>query len=140
MAEAMLTHWGGERSTACSAGSHPAGFVHPLAIAALGRLNVPLHDARSKSWNEFAESRLDAVITLCDAAASESCPVWPGAPISAHWSLPDPAFHPGSVPERVEFAVLVAQRLAAKVRGLVEIDWSKPREHVEERLRFLGEI
>lgn len=140
MAEAILRHAGGERFEALSAGSHPAGYVHPLALEALARLSIPHEVGRSKSWDEFQDSRLDVVITLCDAAAQEACPSWTGAPIEAHWSLPDPAMHPDGERERIEFAVRVAQRLVAKTDGLVALDWSKPPAALAERLEFLGEI
>lgn len=140
MAEAMLRQLGGDRFEALSAGSHPAGFIHPLAIAAMIRLNIPLTSQTSKSWSEFAGTRLDVVITLCDAAASETCPLWPGGPMTAHWSLPDPAFHPGTDDERLEFALLIAERLRTKIAGLVALDWSSDQAELKQRLGFLGEI
>ena len=140
MAEAMLRQLGGDRFEALSAGSHPAGFIHPLAIDAMSRLNIPLASQTSKSWNEFFDTRLDVVVTLCDAAASEACPVWPGSPMTAHWSLPDPAFHPGTDDERLEFTLLIAERLRAKIAGLAALDWSSDRAELKQRLGFLGEI
>jgi len=140
MAEAMLRQLGGDRFEALSAGSHPAGFIHPLAIDAMSRLNIPLASQTSKSWNEFFDTRLDVVVTLCDAAASEACPVWPGSPMTAHWSLPDPAFHPGTDDERLEFMLLIAERLRAKIAGLAALDWSSDRAELKQRLGFLGEI
>ena len=140
MAEAMLRQLGGDRFEALSAGSHPAGFIHPLAIDAMSRLNIPLASQTSKSWNEFFDTRLDVVVTLCDAAASEACPVWPGSPMTAHWSLPDPAFHPGTDDERLEFMLLIAERLRTKIAGLVGLDWTGDRAELKQRLGFLGEI
>jgi arsenate reductase len=140
MAEAMLRQLGGDRFEALSAGSHPAGFIHPLAIDAMSRLNIPLASQTSKSWNEFFDTRLDVVVTLCDAAASEACPVWPGSPMTAHWSLPDPAFHPGTDDERLEFTLLIAERLRTKIAGLVGLDWAGDRAELKQRLGFLGEI
>ncbi len=140
MAEALLRKIGGEAFEALSAGSHPAGFVHPLSIEAMRRMNVPVTNLVSKSWDEFAGRPVDVVITLCDDAAEEPCPVWPGDPIRVHWSLPDPAYFVGRESDRVEFTLRVADRLAAKIRGLVAIDWTQSREAVEERLEFLGEI
>ncbi|UCE59210.1 MAG: arsenate reductase ArsC [Phycisphaerales bacterium] len=140
MAEALLRHLGGDRFAALSAGSQPAGFVHPLAEIAMERLNVPVADQTSKSWDVFATTPIDVVITLCDAAASETCPNWSSSPITAHWSLPDPTFHLGDEAERVEFAVRVATRLKAKIRGLVDLDWSADRDDLLKRLEFLGEI
>jgi arsenate reductase len=140
MAEAMLRQLGGDRFEALSAGSHPAGFIHPLAIDAMSRLNIPLASQTSKSWNEFFDTRLDVVVTLCDAAASEACPVWPGSPMTAHWSLPDPVYHPGTDDERLEFTLLIAERLRAKIAGLAALDWSSDRAELKQRLGFLGEI
>ena len=140
MAEAILRQLGGERFEAFSAGSHPAGFVHPLAIEVMERMNIPMTDQDSKSWDVFADKPVDTVITVCDAAAGETCPTWPGDPVTAHWSIPDPAYHPGTVEERIEFALRVAQRLHAKIQGLIDLDWSVDRAELTKRLQFLGEI
>ncbi|MGH8499875.1 MAG: arsenate reductase ArsC [Methylococcales bacterium] len=94
LAEALLNKYGKGRFRGFSAGSHPTGTVHPLASERLRLENIPLADARSKSWNEFAQPGapdMDFVITVCDKAASEVCPVWPGRPITAHWGVLDPA-------------------------------------------------
>ncbi len=94
MAEALLNFWGRGRFQAFSAGSHPKGEVHPLALDLLRRNRIPSQNARSKSWDEFAAPDappLDFVFTVCDTAAQEVCPVWPGQPITAHWGIQDPA-------------------------------------------------
>ena len=140
MAEAMLRHVAGDRFEALSAGSHPAGYVHPLALATLENMNIPHEEGVSKSWDEFSDVQLNAVITVCDNAAAETCPTWPGAPITAHWPLPDPAIHPGTEEERVELATRVAKRLLMKIEALVALDWSTPPQELAERLAFLGEI
>jgi arsenate reductase len=141
MAEAILRFSGGDHFESLSAGSHPAGFIHPLAIEALAQLNVPLYpDQRSKSWEEFAGRRVDVVITLCDSAAALPCPVFAGANVRVNWLLPDPAYHVGTIEERVQFATSIARRLRAKVEGLVALDWSLDRAEIEKRLAFLAEI
>lgn len=140
MAEAMLRHLGGNQFDAVSAGSQPAGYVHDLAIEALRRMRIPLGTPVSKSWDEFSATPIDVVITLCDEAAGETCPVWKGAPVCAHWSLPDPASHLGDEEERIEFAVRVATRLRLKIEGLMGIPFDDERESVSRRLQQLGDI
>ena len=101
MAEALLNHpaIGGGRFTAFSAGSHPKGTVHPLALETLDGQRVSTAGLRSKSWDEFAKPdapRMDFVFTVCDQAAAEVCPIWPDQPATAHWGAPDPAAATGS--------------------------------------------
>lgn len=94
LAEALLNARGAGRVTAYSAGSRPAGQVHPQALATLAAHGIPVSDARSKSWDEFGGDdapNMDVVITVCDSAAAEECPFWPGAPLTTHWGHPDPA-------------------------------------------------
>ena len=124
MAEVLLRHRGGDRFESLSAGAHPAGYVHPIALATLEQLGLDTTVLRSKSWDEFAEQQLDLVITLCDAAAQESCPVWLGSPPQVHWPLPDPAGVLGSDEEVLQFSLLVAGRLDGMIQQLVEMDWS----------------
>jgi protein-tyrosine-phosphatase len=103
LAEILLDHLGSGRFKAYSAGSFPKGSVHPLALDLLDRLRLPTADLRSKSWDEFARPGapvMDFVFTVCDQAAGEVCPVWPGNPITAHWGVPDPATVEGSNEER----------------------------------------
>ena len=93
LAEGILNHKGKPQFTAYSARSHPHGVVHPLAIRELQQAGISTEGFRSKSWEEFAAPgapRMDFVFTLCDSAAKETCPVWPGQPITAHWGIPDP--------------------------------------------------
>ena len=94
IAEGLINAMGADRFTGYSAGSHPKGTVHPLALQALATAKVPTDGLRSKSWDEFAKPgapRMDFVFTVCDQAAGEMCPLWPGQPITAHWGMPDPA-------------------------------------------------
>jgi protein-tyrosine-phosphatase len=93
LAEAILNRIGGGKFRAFSAGSFPKGKVHPHALALLERLGYPTGDLRSKSWDEFAVDgapELDFIFTVCDNAANEVCPVWPGRPVTAHWGVPIP--------------------------------------------------
>jgi protein-tyrosine-phosphatase len=109
IAEAIMNRVGKERFTAYSAGSHPRGDVNPHAIALLGRLDYRTNGFRSKSWDEFAlpnSPKLDFVITVCDDAAGEVCPAWPGQPMTAHWGMPDPAAVEGT---DVEIALAFAE-------------------------------
>ena len=99
IAEAIMAKTAPGRFNAYSAGSHPKGAVNPHALALLKRLDYPTEGLRSKSWDAFAEPgapKLDFVITVCDDAAGEVCPVWPGQPMTAHWGMPDPAAVTGS--------------------------------------------
>ncbi len=99
MAEAIMNYKGRPRFTAYSAGSHPTGAVRPEALRQLQAAQVPTDRARSKSWDEFNKAdapKMDFVFTVCDNAAKEVCPVWPGQPITAHWGISDPAAVTGS--------------------------------------------
>lgn len=103
MAEAILNQKGRGRFTAYSAGSHPSGAVRPEAIRQLEAAHLPTTGLHSKSWDEFAKPdapQLDFVFTVCDNAANEVCPIWPGQPMTAHWGIPDPASVQGSEEER----------------------------------------
>ena len=103
IAEAILNRVGAGRFKAFSAGSHPKGEIHPYALQLLKSLNHDMSSARSKDWNDFAAPgapKLDFAFTLCDDAANEACPVWPGQPMTAHWGLPDPAAVEGTDAEK----------------------------------------
>jgi arsenate reductase (thioredoxin) len=104
MAEAILNRKGRPNFSAYSAGSHPAGMVRPEALRQIEISRMPTEGLRSKSWDEFAKPgapRMDFVFTVCDNAAKEVCPVWPGQPMTAHWGVPDPATAQGT-PEQIE--------------------------------------
>ena len=106
MAEAILNGKGRAHFTAYSAGSHPSGVVRPEALKVIEMAHLPTEGLRSKSWEEFAKAgapKMNFVITVCDNAAQEMCPVWPGHPMTAHWGVPDPAVVQGT-PEQVERA------------------------------------
>jgi arsenate reductase len=104
LAEALLNHCGKGRFRAYSGGSFPAGRVNPLALELLAHMKIPADGARSKSWDEFAGAgavEFDFIITVCDKAAGELCPIWPGRPVTAHWGVADPAATTGSEAEKM---------------------------------------
>jgi len=121
MAEALLRQMAGPRLEVRSAGSDPAGYIHPLAIDTMRRMGIPLVGQYSKSWNELADLRHDIVITVCDHAACSPAPAWRGKPVIIHWSLPDPSFAPGSIEDRLAAADAVAQRLQEWFRQLLAL-------------------
>jgi len=142
MAESILNRIGAPAFTAFSAGSTPKGVVNPAAVALLQKLNYPTRTLRSKSWDEFAAEgapALDFVFTLCDNAAGEVCPAWPGQPMTAHWGFEDPAAATGSEAE-------VAQKFAeiyGQIERRLEIFISLPiasldRLTLQKRLDALG--
>ena len=99
LGEALLNHVGGDRFRAYSAGSHPKGQVHPMTLEVLTDAGISTDGLRSKAWDEFAVAdapKMDFVFTVCDQAAGEACPLWPGQPMSAHWGIEDPAAAEGS--------------------------------------------
>jgi len=103
LAEALINQYGRSKFKGFSAGSHPKGQVHPIALELLQRMNFPTEGLRSKSWDEFAtrgSPPLDFVFTVCDNAAGEVCPYWPGQPMTAHWGVPDPAAVEGTDTEK----------------------------------------
>ncbi|MBV7481509.1 arsenate reductase ArsC [Bordetella sp. BOR01] len=130
LAEGLLKGLGGDRFQAYSAGSAPMGTVHPLALATLKSYSLPSDGYRSKSWDEFAAPgapSMDFIITVCDNAAGEVCPVWPGRPMTAHWGVPDPAAHGGSEDERAR-----AFHGAARVlKRRIELFLSLPLERLD---------
>ena len=128
LAESLMNHWGSGRFRGFSAGSFPKGAVHPLALELLRRLGLPSESFRSKSWNEFAEPGappMDFVITVCDQAAGETCPVWPGHPVVAHWGVPDPAAVTGSEKERQQAFGDALAALERRVKLFVKLPIEK---------------
>jgi protein-tyrosine-phosphatase len=124
MAESILNHLGQGKFKAYSAGSRPKGAVHPWALEVLSDHRYDTIGLRSKSWDEFARPEappLDWVITLCDAAAQEACPIMPGHPASAHWGLPDPAAAGGSPAEQKQAFVHTLQSLTQRLATLVQL-------------------
>lgn len=118
LAESLLNDLGRGRFRAWSAGSHPKGEVHPLALATLERLHLPASGYRSKSWDEFTAPGapvFDFIFTVCDNAAGEACPFWPGQPVTAHWGVPDPAAVDGSMEQQRKAFLDVAMTLRRRI-------------------------
>jgi arsenate reductase len=128
LAEVLLDHWGSGQFKGYSAGSFPKGAVHPLTVDLLKRLRLPTHGLRSKSWDEFARPGapvMDFVFTVCDQAAGEVCPAWPGNPITAHWGVPDPAAVEGTEEQRRRAFRDACQRLEARIKLFVALPIDK---------------
>src|SRR5215471_5892992 len=119
MGEALINHWGKGRFRGFSAGSHPKGQVHPMAIATLERFHLATAGLRSKSWDEFAPPgapALNFVFTVCDRAANEVCPIWPGQPLTAHWGIDDPAVVEGADEVRLRAFTKAFRELDARIK------------------------
>ena len=128
LAEAILNHIGRGRFQAASAGSHPAGRVKPLAIELLQRQGLPVAGLRSKNWEEFAAAaapRFDFVFTVCDNAAGELCPVWPGQPMTAHWGIADPAAVQGSDDDKRRAFSLAFSQLNRRISLFVSLPFAR---------------
>lgn len=143
MAEALLNVLGRGRFTAFSAGSHPTGTLQPLAVELTTRLGYPAQRLRSKSWDEFANSdapHMDMIITVCDDAAGEACPIWPGQPVTAHWGVADPARVVGDEATRRAAFVKAFAVLRRRVELLVALPDAKLRGMLaEQALREIAE-
>jgi arsenate reductase len=142
LAEAILKREGEGRFRSFSAGSHPKGGVHPFAIDLLRQLGYPTGELRSKSWGEFAEPdapRMDFVFTVCDNAANEACPVWPGQPATAHWGAPDPAAVEGGDAERRAAFADVYRVLRNRISVFINLPFSTlDRLALQKRLAQIG--
>ena len=144
MAEALLNFWGKGRFQALSAGSFPKGVVHPLAIDTLRRNHVPAEDLRSKSWSEFAtegQAPIDFVFTVCDHAAREVCPVWPGQPVSAYWGIEDPAAVEGSDEEKARAFNRAFRELDARIKIFTSLPLAAlDRRSLQKELNAIGNL
>jgi len=142
LAEALVNHWGRGKFQGFSAGSVPKGKVHPIALELLQHMKLPTAGLRSKSWEEFAKPGappLDFVFTVCDNAAAEACPVWPGQPMTAHWGVADPAAVEGPDTEKW----LAFRRAFSELENRIRIFTSLPiksldRVKLQQRLREIG--
>lgn len=140
LGEALLNHHGAGRFRAWSAGSYPKGQVHPMALEVLADLKVPAEGLRSKSWDEFAgpdAPSFDFIFTVCDNAAGETCPIWPGHPMTAHWGIDDPANVTG-VGQRMAFHA-AAKHLETRIKLLLALPLASiDQMAVQRRLKEIG--
>jgi arsenate reductase len=144
LAEALINQWGRGKFQGLSAGSHPKGVVHPIALQLLRRMNLPTEGLRSKSWGEFAvpsAAPLDFVFTVCDNAAGEVCPYWPGQPVTAHWGVPDPAAVEGTEAEKWEAFRETLRLLDNRIKIFTSLPLATlDRIKLQERLDAIGKI
>ena len=143
MAETLLNALGDSRFHAYSAGSRPTGAVDPFALERLAKEGIPAENARSKDWNEFAQAgapHMDFVITVCDTAAGEVCPVWPGKPITAHWGVIDPVAYSGSDDQkRLEFGKVFGV-LYRRISLFTSLNTSSLKQlALEQKVREIGQ-
>jgi arsenate reductase len=142
LAEAYLNARGAGRFCAYSAGSHPAGTVNPLALELISRNRISTEGLRSKSWDEFARPGspdLHFVFTVCDNAAGETCPIWPGQPISAHWGVEDPAAVQGSDEDKRRAFLKAFSVLSTRINLLLSLPMAKlDRQALAGKLRDIG--
>jgi arsenate reductase len=144
LAEVLLNHFGAGKFRAFSAGSFPKGKVHPLALELLKRMNLPTTGLRSKSWDEFAAPGapvLDFIFTVCDNAAGEMCPVWPGKPTTAHWGIADPAAAAGTEAEQALAFRAALRGLEARIKLLVDLPIASLNNlALKEKVKEIGRI
>lgn len=142
LAESLVNQLGGGRFRGFSAGSHPKGAVHPLALYELERNREPVEGLRSKDWAEFAEPgapHMDFVFTVCDNAAGEVCPVWPGQPMTAHWGMPDPAGVEGTEIERKAAFARTYRELRNRISIFVNLPFATlDRLRLQEKVDEIG--
>ena len=143
LAEALLNHLGRGRFVAHSAGSHPTGVVNPYALSTLQALHIPHDGYRSKSWDEFAQPgapAFDYIFTVCDNAAGEVCPLWPGQPMTAHWGLPDPAAVEGSDDIRARAFMDTALALKRRIELMLALPVATlDRMAIQRELKHIGQ-
>jgi protein-tyrosine-phosphatase len=144
LAESLLNHWGQGRFRAFSAGSFPKGQVHPMAIELLEGSNLPTANLRSKSWDEFAAPGappIDFIFTVCDNAAGEACPIWPGKPMTAHWGIADPAAVEGTDAQKASAFRTAFKELETRIKLLTSLPVdSLDCTTLQSKLREIGKI
>lgn len=142
LAEGLLNYLGRGRFAAHSAGSHPNGIVNPFALSTLQALHIPADGFRSKNWDEFSQPgapTLDYVFTVCDNAAGEMCPVWPGQPMTAHWGVPDPAAVEGTDEAKARAFMATAVTLRRRIELMLSLPIaSLDRMAIQRELQQIG--
>jgi protein-tyrosine-phosphatase len=144
LGECLIDRWGGGRFRGFSAGSHPKGYVHPMTLQLLRRLDFDTSGLRSKDWAEFAEPgapRMDFVFTVCDKAADEVCPMWPGQPVTAHWGVADPAAVDGDDLTRQNAFRQALRELENRIRIFVSLPIAAlDRLKLEREVERIGQV
>jgi arsenate reductase len=143
LGEALIDHWGQGRFKGYSAGSFPKSEVNPLAIELLNQFGMRTDAMRSKSWDEFAAPGapvMDFVFTVCDQAAAEQCPIWPGHPITAHWGIPDPAGVEGNRAMQMLAFRQAFSMLERRVKLFLDVRFELDRKAIETKVREIGQI
>lgn len=144
MAEVMLNSMGKGRFKAYSAGSHPAGRVNPFALELLAKNQLPIEGLHSKNWEEFARPgapEIDFVFTVCDNAAGEVCPIWPGRPMTAHWGIPDPAAAEGSDDDKRKAFFLAYNQLRTRLSLFVNLPLDRlDNMTLQQQLKDIGTV
>jgi len=144
LAESLINKLGKGRVHGFSAGSSPAGKVNPFAIELLADKGLPVAGLRSKSWDEFAKpgaEKIDFVITVCDNAAGEVCPIWPGHPVVAHWGIPDPAGVEGSDEQKAEAFSLAYDRLEKRLTAFFSLSFEElDTDLLKSKMNAIGQM
>lgn len=142
MAEALVTTMSKGRFKGCSAGSQPGGTVNPFAIENVKETGYPVDNLRSKSWDEFAAPgapHMDFIITVCDNAAGEACPIWPGHPASAHWGFEDPAAVEGTDEQKRAAFTKIFKQIVGRMNTFLALPIDKPEKHaITEGIKAIG--
>ena len=144
MAECAINRWGKGKFRGFSAGSHPTGTLHPMTLELLKQMNYETAGLRSKSWDEFARPDsppLDFVFTVCDQAAGEVCPIWPGQPITAHWGVSDPVAFAGTDEEKRRFFFRIYRELENRIKIFTSLRFdSLDSLALQQRLKEIGKV
>ena len=141
LAQAIVNHYAAGNIVACSAGSQPAGKVHPLSLKYLTEKGISTNDLQSQSWDEYQSWNPEVVITVCDSAANEPCPVWFGKSLNVHWGLPDPSAVEGEAEQIAKAFNDVISRLTQRTEALLSSDFSAlDKEQLLELLTKLGKL